>query len=383
MSETAWLDLNFGASAGGLFLGQGWSIEADMAWAIGPMSGMSLPIPEGHGDMLLRFTVGPAVSPAIRVAQRLSLRVRDWLVGAFVLTAPRDIDVRIPAFLLEGLDTLDLRLDHPDGLIPRDVLGVDDRRELAIEFRTGSLAREPGVPSPPPAVAPVPAAPQRTLVFCTTYGDHADHWNIRYATWLKSIRTGGLRYDQILMIDDGSPMLPRWEGVDIVLDAPGARSNARAAIYRFNNNLGRQRDFFPGWFRSFGFAGEYAERCGFDKIIHVESDAALITPRIHTYFNDRKAGWTALWCPLHSMPESGIQIMAGRDIALYRAFMARPYEELRSNLIENLMPFTRVEKSFTGDRYGEIAHSIPAEADYGMQLHTGFYPHPDYLWWLK
>ncbi len=90
-----------------------------------------------------------------------------------------------------------------------------------------------------------------------------------------------------------------------------------------------------------------------------------------------------MWCPRHTMPESGIQIMAGREIAEYRAFIARPYETLRSNLIENLMPFTRVEKRFIGDRYGEIGETIPHDADYAMQLRFDLYSDPNYLWWLK
>ena len=386
MTEDVRIELEFGLSGDRLFLGRGWSTEEHESWAIDQVSTMTFPVPRGHGDILLRFDVIPAIVPPACLAQRLTVSMGDWQVAARVLTKPVQLEICVPAFLLNGLAYLDLSFHHPDPIRPSEVLGVDDHRDLAIRFLSGQLVREAG--TPPLAAAPgipvVPARPARTLLFCTSFSPDRQIWDTRYGTWLLSLMRSSLQYDQILMIDDGSPVLPSWQNVDVVADAPDARANSKVAIYRFNNNLGRyENGVFPGWFRSFGFAGDYAERCGFDKIIHVESDAFLISPRIHEYFNARTTGWTSLWCPLHQMPESGLQIIAGRDIQDYRAFMARPSAELRGNVIEQLMPFTRVEKQFIGDRYGERGHTIPRDADYAMQALTGLYSNPDYLWWMK
>ena len=386
MSEAVRVDLNFGLSGERLFLGQGWSTEERESWAIDQVSTMTFPVPPGHGDMVLHFDVIPAIVPPTRLAQRLTVSIGDWQVAARVLTKPTQLEICVPAFLLRDLAYLDLTFHHPDPIRPSDLLGASDHRDLAIRFLRGQLSREPGTPlaAEEARMPAAPAKPAKTLLFCTSFAANRHIWDTRYGAWLLALLRGSLQYDQMLMIDDASPVMPSWQGVNVVADAPDARADSKVAIYRFNTYFGRyENGVFPGWFRSFGFAGEYAERCGFDKILHIESDAFLITPRIHEYFNARTTGWTALWCPLHSLPESGLQMIAGRDIQDYRAFMSRPYEELRDNLIERLMPFTRVEKQFIGDRYGERGDTIPRDADYAMQARVDLYANPEYLWWMK
>ncbi|MBS0558638.1 MAG: class I SAM-dependent methyltransferase [Proteobacteria bacterium] len=226
-------------------------------------------------------------------------------------------------------------------------------------------------------------SPRKTLVFCTAYAQSRELWDRRYRVWLDAILRSQLRHDQILIVDDGSPVLPDWPDLAITGETMPMRPEAPVALFHFRDNLGRPRDtYFPGWLRSFFFAAAYARLFGFDKIVHIESDAFLITPRVQAYFNSVTEGWVALWCPRYKMPESGLQIIAGNAIERCAAFGRRSFDTPDADVIEKMLPFTHVETGFNGDRYGEYQDHIPRDADYVMQIKATRYADPDYLWWL-
>src|ERR1700761_7013718 len=124
-----------------------------------------------------------------------------------------------------------------------------------------------------------------TLVFCTAYTGRNDRpweaWEIRYKRWGEAIKSSALDYEQILIVDDGSPTLPAWPNAAILTALPAERPSERLGIFPFKDNLGRPAAYdYPGWYRSFTFAAEYARIFGFDKIIHIESDAFLVSRRM-------------------------------------------------------------------------------------------------------
>ena len=153
----------------------------------------------------------------------------------------------------------------------------------------------------------------KTLVFCTAYADNLDIWNERWGRWLKAVLNSGLRYDEILIVDDGSPVVPAWRGVPIFsaeADVPAVEARS-VSIHRFADRRGRHvnGEPFPGWYRSFAYAVTYGIKAGFDRIIHIEADAFLITDRAVDYFNRANHGWIALWSLTHRWPESTLQII--------------------------------------------------------------------------
>jgi len=226
-----------------------------------------------------------------------------------------------------------------------------------------------------------------TLVFCTSFAQMPEVWNGRYLRWLNAIRTSELEYDRILIVDDGSPALPDWPEVVIETDGADERPKdfpTELVLYHFQKNLGRNAVFdFPGWYRSFAFAGRYARQNGFNKVIHVESDSYIIGTRVQDYFNNFEDGWAALWCPLYSgYPESAIQIMAGSAISRF-AEIARthPHESLIGKEFELQLPFDIVEKRFNGNRYGEYLSFVPGNAEYAVNVHEN--REDTYYWWLQ
>jgi tetratricopeptide (TPR) repeat protein len=220
----------------------------------------------------------------------------------------------------------------------------------------------------PPASAPSPHP--RTLIFCTAYAPTKEVWDGRYSRWIEALRNSTVQHDELLIVDDGSPTLPDWA------------ETSNVTLHHFDDHLGRNTmQDFPGWYRSFMFAGKYAARKGFDKVIHIESDAFLVSPRMTEYCNTASDGWVAMWSPRYGMAETAIQICSGNAAIKKFANIETTLKMSPTRLAEHQLPFDRVEKRLKGDRYGETLEPVPLDADYVTQI-------PDkqpegYCWWLK
>jgi hypothetical protein len=220
----------------------------------------------------------------------------------------------------------------------------------------------------------------KTLIFCTAYANSEEAWDTRYARWLRGITKSNIKYNQVLLVDDGSESSPNWPSLDVIEEGSEVQSDEEIVLYKFRSRLGRLGTFdFPGWYRSFCFAAEYAERGGFSKAVHVESDAFVISERLVNYINGLEDGWTSMWIHRWSMAESGVQIIAGASMATWKEFSCVPYSTRAGHIFEHYIPFTANAKQFVGDRYGEFSTSIPRDADWAMQTSNMA---DNELWWL-
>ena len=223
----------------------------------------------------------------------------------------------------------------------------------------------------------------RTLIFCTSYASSPAIWHRRYRTWVDAISSGGLSWAQILIVDDGSVELPDWPDLCIVNEGDPIPPQQPLVLYHFGTRLGRISDYdFPGWFRSFAFAGRYGVEAGFEKVIHIESDAFLISSRASDYVNHLYNGWTVFWCPRHKFAECGIQVIAGPELGELAKFCNRQNAEFIHDNIERQIPFTFVEHNINGDRYHESLSYIPHDADFSTQTALLSRPKQLHLWWL-
>lgn len=243
----------------------------------------------------------------------------------------------------------------------------------------------------------------KTFVFCTSWSTTQERWNTLFARWINALENSNLEYDQIFMIDDGSTVLPEWEGVEVVSadNLPETCPQSRGVIFHFDKNLGHRPPMkpedppidSPGWHRSFMFAAELAQRYGFEKILHIESDAFLISDRLQNYVNGLKQGWTTFWCPRHNFPENNIQIIAGSSVKDFIDWNNRreDYDIVyKGKFPEFYVPYTDIIKDFHGDRWGEFAPGmarvadprcppgVPRDADYVCQV----FPESP-CWWLE
>ena len=210
----------------------------------------------------------------------------------------------------------------------------------------------------------------KTLLFCTSYADTPHRWQSRYRKWLDYVSRSAIARDQVLLVDDGSASLPEWRGLAILRELPDKAPADKTVLFHFADNLGRPALLnYPGWFRSFALAAEYARKFGFDKIVHIESDSYVYSDRLVRFINGLSSGWTTFWCPSQGFPETCIQVVCADRLEDYLALSHVSYAaELANRAIETLLPFTDVRKDFIGDRYGEIVQWLPEDADYGCQI---------------
>lgn len=242
----------------------------------------------------------------------------------------------------------------------------------------------------------------KTLVYCTAWSTSHDRWDNYFGRWINALENSKLEFDQILLVDDGSTVLPSWNGVEIINEGqlPPSMPESRGVIYHHLDNLGHRPPMkpadppidSPGWHRSYMFAAEYAEKYKFDKIIHIESDAFLISDRIQNYVNELTEGWTTFWCPRHQFAENNIQIIAGssvHDFINWKNTQGSYEDEFKGKYAEFYTPYTTVNKTFKGDRWGEFAPGlakvadpncapgVPRDADYVCQIRQ-----ESSFWWF-
>lgn len=229
-------------------------------------------------------------------------------------------------------------------------------------------------------------SPMSTLVFCTAYARTQGEWTTRYTHWLRAVRHPDLAATTILLIDDGSPILPGWPDVTLhtvetLQDAARLPSAPGVHLVHFPDRLGRIETYdFPGWHRSFAFGCRFAAAHGFSRAIHLESDAHLISSRARAFFRTFENGWAALWTERYQFPEIACQVAAGTGIAAMADWSHRPYDTLRHQVHESALPFTHVERGLAGERWGEFDDQVPAGTDYATQIQP--LREPAYYWWL-
>jgi hypothetical protein len=226
----------------------------------------------------------------------------------------------------------------------------------------------------------------RTLVYCTAYAASPAVWQTRYRPWLDAMLAVCGADDQILIVDDGSATLPGWDDTqvfsgDTLGEAFTVGPRGEMLLFHFRRRLGRLgMGDFPGWHRSYVFGALYAEANGFDRVIHVESDAFVISARARQFLWDYKDGWAALWCAQYDMPEMAISVAVGSGLRTLAGFARQPYDALIGTVHEKLMPYSHVERGLIGDRYGETSAPVPPDADYAAQVPS--HRERGYYWWL-
>jgi autotransporter strand-loop-strand O-heptosyltransferase len=208
----------------------------------------------------------------------------------------------------------------------------------------------------------------KTLIFCTSFsqdgGESRAEWDARYRRWLDTIMQSNLELGGVLIVDDGSRVLPNWQDVRIIHEGEPLATSAAVNIYHFNDNLGRRgMHDIPGWFRSFTFAAAFADANGFDKVILIESDASLLSEDLQRRVNQYRDGWLGFWYTNSNWPETGIQVIAGAGMDKFRKFSALSYTMFTGRSLETLIPFTEVDRTFNDHRPRENIDRLPEDAD--------------------
>lgn len=233
----------------------------------------------------------------------------------------------------------------------------------------------------------------QSIIFCTSYIKDQHAWQNRYQRWLDYYDNVPIKAVKKILIDDGSPFLPPAALIDNIRhDRCLAAAKDKNLIVRFDDNLGRQNvATYPGWWRSFLHSVTIARNLGVDKIIHIESDAYVLSPRLVDFINDVQSGWHVLWSERYAFPETAIQIICRDQFAHFERFKHQHAALAFGDIAERLLPFSAVERDFKGDRYADFKRNkgflrskkfnrlpifeweffceqIPADADFATQV---------------
>lgn len=208
-----------------------------------------------------------------------------------------------------------------------------------------------------------------TLVFCTSYMRDQAEWDLRYTRWLEHHRKV-FPEEPLVMIDDGSEFLPDEPGISINTDMENFQVGNRASIFHFPDRVGRlAMHNFPGWFRSFTYSIIIAKKLNLKKIVHIESDAFILSKPALMHINSTSSGWIAFWCPRWRIPESAFQIICEDNFVSLEQVRTTSFTDRYANrIMEKALPFTLVDKSLCGNRYNELRNKVPSYADFAAQV---------------
>lgn len=123
-----------------------------------------------------------------------------------------------------------------------------------------------------------------------------------------------LGYDDIVMVDNASPP-----------DKLAILQNRFSEVVFIKKYIRLERInhlSYPYWYRAFKEVLQYARNRAYNKIIHIDSDGFLLSPKICEFFKTTDAGWHSLYCSAHKFPETIFQIIGSDQIDTAYDFMS-------------------------------------------------------------
>jgi len=217
-------------------------------------------------------------------------------------------------------------------------------------------------------------SPPKTLLFCTAYCDTKDTWVSRYQKWI-NYYSQLIQCDQMLIIDDGSALFPNLHDIQLINQLESSQPESKVVLFHFPDRLGRASlKNFPGWYRSYKFALDYAKRFHFEKVIHIESDFYILTSSLTKLINESKTGWSTVFSSHYNFPECALQVICSDQFHAMEKFIAHKYEEYVGFDMENLIPFSHIYREFKGDRSNTIPKEQWLLGDYLAQAPNDFSP---------
>jgi len=182
--------------------------------------------------------------------------------------------------------------------------------------------------------------------------------NIRYVEYYEKIKKD-IGFDDIILGDNCSSaesMRKFKEGIGI---------NNSVKIHVFDKHIPRKGIFEYGYaWRMLHYFRELIQD-GYEKIITIDSDGYILTKRLANYVNNCNEGWEAFWCAKYNFPEAAFHILNKDQFNFFLGYTSVPWERMNGiGAMELALPFTKVNKDFNTDRYGEDSIIQSPDWDY-------------------
>lgn len=141
-------------------------------------------------------------------------------------------------------------------------------------------------------------------------------------------------------------------------------------VLRYDDFLGRTGVFgYPYIWRALYAVKKILK--SFDRIIFIDSDGFVLTKRFAEWIRTRDSGWSAPWCEKYSFPEANVSVLCKDMFILFEVFCAGDWLQHNGKCFEQAIPFTRIERGFNVERYGEDDLPQRAEMDFYAQATLG------------
>jgi len=206
-----------------------------------------------------------------------------------------------------------------------------------------------------------------TLMFCTSLIN--EQTLKTYSEWWKYYRNKFPDCD-FLLFNDG-PI--ETHIADKLFELTNYEMNWNNIVV-FDDKLGREGMRHWGWWRSFLSALNFG-RENYDKIIHVECDAVILSLRLFDFIHNTNNGWCCLFTNKYNFPESAIQIINKDSYVL----IDRLSKNFDFNVIAELVIPFRPIKAFVGDRWGEDGALPTHKVDYVCQWNWEWHIDKDWI----
>lgn len=179
--------------------------------------------------------------------------------------------------------------------------------------------------------------------------------NIRYVNYYKSIQDE-LGFDNIIMVDNASSaknLNKMPDGIDFI---------------KFDNHLPRKGnlDYLYCW-RTLYTLRDLVMSGGIDKVLMIDSDAYVLSKKLASHMKNSTSGWNTFWCPEFNFPESALAVLNADAFETLDRFCTGHYSYYNGQTMEEILPYTTVEKGFIGDRYGEKCLPQTKDMDFYCQ----------------
>lgn len=220
----------------------------------------------------------------------------------------------------------------------------------------------------------------KTLCACGTCFEEKGYGQLAFFRWWLYYReiAAQMGVDHFVCVNDGSANLPNNRGFDIrhAVTIPTIPIYHPVTILYHGMRLGRLGHLdYPGWWRNMSTLCSALLYGNFERFIWIEWDAFVISQRMMKEIRETREGLVCYWCPRHSFPEGAIFICDRDNAAKVLALCGDKLSGKNTTEAEKVFEWTEVRQNMIGDRYGEFAGAIPAEADYACQWTTDF-PYP-------
>jgi hypothetical protein len=169
--------------------------------------------------------------------------------------------------------------------------------------------------------------------------------NINYVNYYMKIKNA-IGFDQFIMVDNGSSPV-------LIEEFHKRTGSAVQLLLREHLKRGPGPFDFPYIWRAINEQKTILETGKIDKVIGIDSDGYVLSNRLADYIRSSSSGWEAFWSHKYQWPTAELNILNKDAFSIYIEYAKTPWQERFGKLIETTTPFTRINKDFICDRFGE------------------------------